>query len=45
MGQYLFKRIAQLGVEHIFGVPGDFNRKFVACFIILSLFMLPYTGK
>lgn len=25
MGQYLFRRIAALGVEHIFGVPGDFN--------------------
>lgn len=28
MGQYLFKRILQLGVEHIFGVPGDFNREY-----------------
>jgi pyruvate decarboxylase len=27
MGQYLFKRVAQLGIEHILGVPGDFNRK------------------
>lgn len=26
MGQYLFERIESLGVEHIFGVPGDFNR-------------------
>jgi hypothetical protein len=26
IGHYLFARIAQLGVEHIFGVPGDFNR-------------------
>lgn len=26
MGQYLFKRLAGLGIEHIFGVPGDFNR-------------------
>ncbi|KAE8448867.1 hypothetical protein EG329_008869 [Mollisiaceae sp. DMI_Dod_QoI] len=25
MGQYLFTRLASLGVEHIFGVPGDFN--------------------
>ncbi|TVY28535.1 Pyruvate decarboxylase [Lachnellula hyalina] len=25
MGQYLFKRVAELGIEHIFGVPGDFN--------------------
>ncbi|KIV92776.1 hypothetical protein PV10_04042 [Exophiala mesophila] len=25
MGQYLFHRIKQLGVEHILGVPGDFN--------------------
>jgi hypothetical protein len=28
MGQYLFKRIAELGNEHVFGVPGDFNRRF-----------------
>ena len=27
MGQYLFKRAAELGIEHVFGVPGDFNRK------------------
>jgi len=27
MGQYLFKRVSELGVEHIFGVPGDFNRQ------------------
>ena len=27
MGQYLFHRIKQLGVEHILGVPGDFNRE------------------
>ncbi|KAN0112244.1 putative pyruvate decarboxylase isozyme 2 [Hyaloscypha variabilis] len=25
MGQYLFKRVAELGNEHVFGVPGDFN--------------------
>ncbi|TVY57516.1 Pyruvate decarboxylase [Lachnellula suecica] len=25
MGQYLFKRVAELGIEHVFGVPGDFN--------------------
>ncbi|KIW32929.1 hypothetical protein, variant [Cladophialophora immunda] len=25
MGQYLFRRIKQLGTEHILGVPGDFN--------------------
>ncbi|KUJ13629.1 pyruvate decarboxylase [Mollisia scopiformis] len=25
MGQYLFSRCASLGVQHIFGVPGDFN--------------------
>jgi hypothetical protein len=28
VGQYLFKRVAELGNEHVFGVPGDFNRKF-----------------
>jgi TPP-dependent 2-oxoacid decarboxylase len=28
MGQYLFKRVAELGIEHVFGVPGDFNREF-----------------
>jgi TPP-dependent 2-oxoacid decarboxylase len=27
MGQYLFRRIQSIGVEHILGVPGDFNRK------------------
>ncbi len=27
MGQYLFKRVAELGNQHVFGVPGDFNRK------------------
>lgn len=25
MGVYLWKRLAQLGIEHVFGVPGDFN--------------------
>ena len=25
VGHYLFRRIRELGVEHIFGVPGDFN--------------------
>ncbi|KAJ9629258.1 hypothetical protein H2204_008898 [Knufia peltigerae] len=25
MGQYLFRRIKELGTEHILGVPGDFN--------------------
>lgn len=28
MGQYLFRRIKELGTEHILGVPGDFNRKY-----------------
>ncbi|KAF4629196.1 hypothetical protein G7Y89_g8953 [Cudoniella acicularis] len=36
MGQYLFKRIAQLGIEHIFGVPGDFNLA-----LLDELFKLP----
>lgn len=27
LGQYLFKRVAQLGVKHVMGVPGDFNRE------------------
>ncbi|KAH8669722.1 pyruvate decarboxylase [Tricladium varicosporioides] len=36
LGQYLFKRIAQLGVEHIFGVPGDFNLA-----LLDELFQLP----
>lgn len=26
VGEYLFRRIASLGIRHIFGVPGDFNR-------------------
>jgi len=28
MGQYLFRRIKELGTEHILGVPGDFNRRY-----------------
>ena len=28
LGQYLFRRIKELGTEHILGVPGDFNSKF-----------------
>lgn len=27
LGDYLFQRLRQLGVQHIFGVPGDFNLK------------------
>nr|AJE25525.1 pyruvate decarboxylase [Starmerella bombicola] len=27
LGTYLFKRLNQVGIEHIFGVPGDFNLK------------------
>lgn len=30
MGQYLFRRIKELGTEHILGVPGDFNRQSLA---------------
>jgi pyruvate decarboxylase len=26
LGQYIFRRVKELGVEHIVGVPGDFNR-------------------
>ncbi len=29
LGSYLWSRIAQLGVETIFGVPGDFNLQFL----------------
>lgn len=25
LGQYIFERVRQLGVEHVLGVPGDFN--------------------
>jgi len=25
LGQYIFRRIKELGIEHILGVPGDFN--------------------
>lgn len=25
LGQYVFRRIQQLGIQHIFGCPGDFN--------------------
>jgi hypothetical protein len=24
---YLWRRISSIGIEHVFGVPGDFNRK------------------
>jgi pyruvate decarboxylase len=34
MGQYLFKRVAELGNEHVFGVPGDFNRKSIEEYIM-----------
>lgn len=27
ISQYLFARLKQVGVDHIFGVPGDFNLK------------------
>ncbi|KAF1981083.1 pyruvate decarboxylase [Aulographum hederae CBS 113979] len=36
MGQYLFKRISQLGVQHVLGVPGDFN-----LFLLDELFKVP----
>lgn len=36
MGKYLFKRINQLGIEHVFGVPGDFNLS-----LLDELFKLP----
>ncbi|CAB4419094.1 unnamed protein product [Rhizophagus irregularis] len=29
IGEYLIKRLKQLGVKHLFGVPGDFNLKFL----------------
>src|SRR5450755_135323 len=25
LGTYIFERIRSLGIEHVFGVPGDFN--------------------
>jgi len=25
MGEYLYRRLISLGIEHVFGVPGDFN--------------------
>ena len=25
LGRYLWERIHQVGVNHVFGVPGDFN--------------------
>jgi TPP-dependent 2-oxoacid decarboxylase len=37
MGQYLFRRIQSIGVDHILGVPGDFNRElFVLIFASMS---------
>jgi thiamine pyrophosphate-dependent acetolactate synthase large subunit-like protein len=29
IAEYLIKRLKQLGVKHLFGVPGDFNLKFL----------------
>lgn len=29
MGEYLWKRLASIGIEHVFGVPGDFNCMFL----------------
>lgn len=29
LGLYLWRRIRQLGIESIFGVPGDFNLNFL----------------
>lgn len=37
MGVYLWKRLVQLGIEHVFGVPGDFNRKFHSKAMISSI--------
>jgi pyruvate decarboxylase len=25
LGAYIFRRIQQLGINHVFGCPGDFN--------------------
>ena len=25
LGEYIFRRLVSLGIEHVFGVPGDFN--------------------
>jgi len=27
MGEYLYRRLISLNIEHVFGVPGDFNCK------------------
>jgi TPP-dependent 2-oxoacid decarboxylase len=38
LGRYLWERIHQVGVNHVFGVPGDFNltcKSEVKCDIIL----------
>jgi TPP-dependent 2-oxoacid decarboxylase len=29
IGTYLVKRLKQLGVKHVFGLPGDFNLRFL----------------
>ena len=29
VGNYLLDRLAELGVNHLFGVPGDFNLQFL----------------
>lgn len=33
LGEYIFRRILSLGVRHVLGVPGDFNRKARPIFI------------
>ena len=29
VGQYIVQRLAQLGVKHVFGLPGDYNMQFL----------------
>lgn len=36
IGEYIFRRLASLGIQHVFGVPGDFN-----LFLLDQLYNVP----
>lgn len=38
LGRYLWERIHQVGVNHVFGVPGDFNLTCKSMFLIEPIF-------
>jgi TPP-dependent 2-oxoacid decarboxylase len=41
LGFYIWKRLASLGIEHVFGVPGDFNRKAASlCYLHVTTLLI-----